>query len=171
MTDEFVQKWFLGDAEKPPGTGSAVWPPTLLKAEAYLCSAANHRGVSSSLWGLFFFYRMTKACGEKCVPFICTCSIHPQPPPTVSCSTETPMAPFLTLQRYPAQAAPDAPRRSPWHRRIVAVHPSSPKLGGWTVSTHPASDYSWIPSLFCRVWPLSPFFGSTPVWICTWMKK
>lgn len=61
------------------------------------------------------------------------------------CSTNTPMAPFLMLQRDPAQVAPDASRRSSWHRWIVAVFLSSSKLSGWGVSTHPASDYSWIP--------------------------
>lgn len=91
------------------------------------------------------------ACGKRRIPFICAHPFSKQYPSTAStnhefrCSTDTPMAPFLTLQRDLAQAAPDAPHRSSWHRRIVAVYPFSSNLSGWGVGTHSASDYAWIP--------------------------
>lgn len=89
------------------------------------------------------------ACVQKRIPFICTHPFHPVSirslhHPEFRCSGDTPMAPFLTLQRDPARAAPHAPCRSSWHRRMVVVCRSSSKLSGWGVRTHPASDYSWI---------------------------
>lgn len=181
MTDEAVQK-FLGDAEKWPGTGATVWPPTQLKTEAYLCSADDHQGVFNLFF--FFFYRMTNTSTitahpankvgmqEEAHPFYLrsssfqTVSIHQS---EFRCSADIPMAPFFTLQRDLAQAVPDAPRGSSRHRQIVAVYPSSSKLSGWSVSTHPASDYT---SLFCQVWLLSPFFPSLdPCEFAPWRKN
>lgn len=125
--------------------------------------------------------RIKLACGKRHIPFICAhpLSIHSLHHPEFRCSGDTPMAPFLTLQRDPARAAPHAPCRSSWHRWMVVVCRSSSKLSGWGVRTHPASDYSWIsrssvgldhylpflPSLYSRP---CEFFGKN---INIWGKK
>lgn len=94
-----------------------------------------------------------------------TASVHRLHQPAFRRNTDAPMAPFLTVHRDPVRAAPGAPRRSSWHRRIVAVGPSSSELSGWSVGTHPASDYSWTPPSSVGSDHYLPFF--LLLWIST----
>lgn len=91
--------------------------------------------------------------------------------PELRWSGDTPMAPFLTLQRDPARAAPHAPCRSSWHRRMVVVRRSSSKLSGWGVRTHPASDYSWISRASVGSDHYLPFFPSLYPHPCEFFGK
>lgn len=167
-----------------------VWPPAQVKPEAFLCSAANQQdGFHCTFFFYFYYYffffftgcpkaeqllltRQQKlACRTRHTlvylrsSIFQTAPVHRLHQPAFRWSTDAPMAPFLTVHRDPVRAAPGAPRRSSWHRRIVAVGPSSSELSGWSVGTHPASDYSWIPPSSVGSDHYLPFF--LLLWIST----